>query len=89
MGPMDPINSATYKLIADLIEEVQEWFPDKYFHVGGDEVQLDCWYEQNIDMDMFLGLPFSLFHIAFFPMQKSVTYYFCLYLKDDCGFSDH
>jgi hexosaminidase len=43
MGPMNPINNETYSLLADLIKEVQELFPDKYFHVGGDEVQLDCW----------------------------------------------
>ncbi|KAL0883446.1 hypothetical protein ABMA27_016825 [Loxostege sticticalis] len=53
LGPMDPINSATYKLIADLIEEVQEWFPDKYFHVGGDEVQLDCW-ESNPELQKYM-----------------------------------
>ncbi|XP_047536014.1 beta-hexosaminidase subunit beta-like [Vanessa atalanta] len=43
MGPMDPTKNTTYKLLRDLFQEVQTWFPDKYFHVGGDEVQLDCW----------------------------------------------
>lgn len=41
---MDPTKNITYKLIGDLIREVQERFPDKYFHVGGDEVELDCWW---------------------------------------------
>lgn len=41
---MDPTNNVTYKLISDLFREVQERFPDKYFHVGGDEVEMDCWW---------------------------------------------
>ncbi|VVC99098.1 unnamed protein product [Leptidea sinapis] len=43
LGPMDPTKNITYKLLRDLFQEVQEWFPDKYFHIGGDEVELDCW----------------------------------------------
>lgn len=43
-GPMNPIANVTYKLLQELFEEVQEWFPDKHFHIGGDEVDLKCWY---------------------------------------------
>ncbi|KAJ8731629.1 hypothetical protein PYW07_004793 [Mythimna separata] len=43
LGPMDPTNNMTYKVINDLFREVQDRFPDKYLHVGGDEVELDCW----------------------------------------------
>ncbi|CAK1584912.1 unnamed protein product [Parnassius mnemosyne] len=43
LGPMNPIRNTTYKLIRDLFQEVQTWFPDKYIHVGGDEVEMDCW----------------------------------------------
>ncbi|CAH4029034.1 unnamed protein product [Pieris brassicae] len=43
LGPMNPTKNATYKLLRDLFQEVQTWFPDKYFHIGGDEVELDCW----------------------------------------------
>ncbi|XP_023939767.2 beta-hexosaminidase subunit beta [Bicyclus anynana] len=42
-GPMDPTSNTTYKLLRDLFKEVQNVFPDKYFHVGGDEVELQCW----------------------------------------------
>lgn len=40
---MDPTNDMTYQVINDLFREVQGRFPDKYLHVGGDEVELDCW----------------------------------------------
>ncbi|XP_045502091.1 beta-hexosaminidase subunit beta-like [Colias croceus] len=43
LGPMNPTKNITYKLLRDLFQEVQTWFPDKYFHIGGDEVELDCW----------------------------------------------
>ncbi|KAJ8720344.1 hypothetical protein PYW07_012387 [Mythimna separata] len=43
LGPMDPTKNITYKLIGDLFREVQQRFPDKYFHLGGDEVAMDCW----------------------------------------------
>ncbi|KAJ0176837.1 hypothetical protein K1T71_008016 [Dendrolimus kikuchii] len=43
LGPMDPTKNTTYKLLHGLISEVQSLFPDRYFHVGGDEVDLDCW----------------------------------------------
>ncbi|KAJ0173925.1 hypothetical protein K1T71_010071 [Dendrolimus kikuchii] len=43
LGPLNPINNVAYKVLRQLYEEAQEWFPDKYFHVGGDEVDLSCW----------------------------------------------
>lgn len=45
LGPMDPTKNITYKLIGELFHEVQELFPDKYFHLGGDEVALNCWWD--------------------------------------------
>lgn len=43
LGPMNPIKNFTYKLLKELFNEVQTLFPDKYLHIGGDEVILDCW----------------------------------------------
>ncbi|KAJ2948811.1 hypothetical protein O0L34_g8069 [Tuta absoluta] len=43
LGPMNPIRNTTYKLLKDLFQEVQGIFPDHYIHVGGDEVELQCW----------------------------------------------
>ncbi|CAH0713089.1 unnamed protein product, partial [Brenthis ino] len=71
-GPMDPTNNMTYKLLKDLFQEVQTWFPDKYFHIGGDEVQLDCW-STNPTIQKYMkdyNLTASMLHAMF--MRKVI-----------------
>ncbi|CAH0585925.1 unnamed protein product [Chrysodeixis includens] len=53
LGPMDPTKNATYEVIRDLFQEVQERFPDKYLHVGGDEVEMSCW-SSNPEISKFM-----------------------------------
>jgi hexosaminidase len=40
---MDPTREATYKLLDKFIEEMTNIFPDRYFHIGGDEVNGKQW----------------------------------------------
>ncbi len=40
---MDPTREATYKLLDKFIEEMTNIFPDRYFHIGGDEVNAKQW----------------------------------------------
>lgn len=40
---MDPTNEKTYKLLDDFIKEMAALFPDRYFHIGGDEVNGKAW----------------------------------------------
>ncbi|CAH1636777.1 unnamed protein product [Spodoptera littoralis] len=54
LGPMDPTQIKTYKLLGELFREVQDLFPDKYFHLGGDEVALNCW-KSNPDILNFMA----------------------------------
>eukprot|EP00961_Rhodomonas_salina_P125989 1697432-Rhodomonas_salina.3 len=35
--------NATYELIARLLDDVAEMFPDRSVHLGGDEVHTVCW----------------------------------------------
>ena len=40
---MDPTNEKTYKFLETFIGEMTKLFPDKYFHIGGDEVNGKEW----------------------------------------------
>ncbi len=43
-GPINPILKATYNFLQRLFIEILAVFPDKYVHLGGDEVPFDCWW---------------------------------------------
>jgi len=43
MGPMNPTKKRVYAFIEAFFEEVTQVFPDKYLHLGGDEVDFNCW----------------------------------------------
>lgn len=45
--PLDPTLPKTYDVIDQLIMELVQIFPDKYLHVGGDEVKYGCWNESE------------------------------------------
>lgn len=53
MGPIDPTNDETYEFMYKLIEEIVEVFPDRYQHLGGDEVGFECW-ESNENITTFM-----------------------------------
>ncbi len=40
---LDPTKESTYKFLDKLIGEMAQLFPDKYFHIGGDEVNGKEW----------------------------------------------
>jgi hexosaminidase len=40
---MDPANEKTYKFLDTFIGEMAALFPDRYFHIGGDEVNGKAW----------------------------------------------
>ena len=40
---MDPIKPLLYEFMEKFFQEVAQVFPDKYLHLGGDEVPFDCW----------------------------------------------
>ncbi|XP_021923175.1 beta-hexosaminidase subunit beta-like, partial [Zootermopsis nevadensis] len=42
-GPVDPIQETNYKFLKKFLSEAVKLFPEKYVHLGGDEVNFDCW----------------------------------------------
>jgi len=52
-GPIDPTNNITYTLLSSLVKELAVVFPDKYLHLGGDEVDFSCW-KTNPDILNFM-----------------------------------
>jgi hexosaminidase len=42
---MDPTRESTYKFIDAFIGEIAALFPDRYWHIGGDEVNAKQWHE--------------------------------------------
>ncbi|XP_053677252.1 probable beta-hexosaminidase fdl [Anopheles nili] len=52
-GQLNPKNNNTYLILQRLYEELLEIVgPLDYFHIGGDEVNLECWQQHFNDSDM-------------------------------------
>ncbi|KAL4290473.1 hypothetical protein GQ457_14G023150 [Hibiscus cannabinus] len=43
--PLDVTKNFTFDLISGILSEIREIFPFELFHLGGDEVNTDCWNE--------------------------------------------
>ncbi len=52
-GPIDPTQNSTFAFINELMEELASVFPDRYLHLGGDEVSFGCW-QSNPDIKGFM-----------------------------------
>lgn len=40
---MNPMMDFTYSFLKEFYEEVVQVFPNKFLHLGGDEVEFECW----------------------------------------------
>lgn len=53
LGPIDPTKETTYEFMEKLFTEITEVFPDEFVHLGGDEVEFDCW-QSNENITQFM-----------------------------------
>jgi hexosaminidase len=45
---LDPTRNETYEMVRTLLDELAGLAPDEYFHLGGDEVQFECWNSSKV-----------------------------------------
>lgn len=46
-GPLRADLNTTYDFLEQLFKEIADVFPEKYLHLGGDEVSFECWNENS------------------------------------------
>ncbi|KAI7841169.1 hypothetical protein COHA_005135 [Chlorella ohadii] len=54
LGPINPARNETYGFLWRLIREATRSFPDPYLHLGGDEVDHECW-KSNPEVQAFMA----------------------------------
>jgi len=47
--PMNPINPMVYDFVQNFLSEVATLFPDNWLHLGGDEINYNCWNTTEIN----------------------------------------
>ena len=79
---MDPTKKEVYKFLEEFFEEITQVFPDKYVHLGGDEVDFSCWLVVSSSYDTLSDeLEYrlvGLYKIIDLINQKSLYKHSCL-----------
>lgn len=72
-GPIDPLRNETYQFLNAFFHEIADRFPDKYVHLGGDEVDTACW-ASNPRIQAFMSeKSVSVSHIESYYIEQLVN----------------
>ncbi|KAJ4348279.1 woronin body major protein [Didymosphaeria variabile] len=52
-GQLDILNNKTYEVTGKVYKELAELFPDNWFHIGGDELHMNCYNFSSLARDFF------------------------------------
>ncbi|KAF2266160.1 hypothetical protein CC78DRAFT_552554 [Lojkania enalia] len=52
-GQLDILNNKTYEVTGKVYKEVASLFPDSWFHIGGDELHINCYNFSSLVRDFF------------------------------------
>ncbi|KAE8382218.1 glycoside hydrolase superfamily [Aspergillus bertholletiae] len=61
-GQLDIINDKTYEVVGNVYKDLSEIFPDHWFHVGGDEIQPNCFNFSSYVTEWFAEDPSRTYH---------------------------
>jgi hexosaminidase len=62
--PLDPTRDETYTVVQLVVQEMASLFPDAFLHVGGDEVQTECWAASQVRCKIFFSFGFVCMSIT-------------------------
>ncbi|CAJ0838021.1 8977_t:CDS:10 [Entrophospora sp. SA101] len=56
-GQLNPVIPETYQFVEKLVTEITSLFTDKFYHSGGDEININCWMSDESISDYIANNP--------------------------------
>lgn len=74
-GQFDPTLDLTYSVVGSVLAEIQKIFPSHYIHLGGDEINVNCWdYRPSIKQWMQSHNITSYDDLQTYYRQKEISF---------------
>ncbi|CAN6913458.1 unnamed protein product [Brassica oleracea] len=72
-SPLDVTKNFTFDVIAGILADMRKIFPFEFFHLGGDEVNTDCWKNTTHVKEWYnhMTLSFHVTHRIYFLSNQN------------------